>query len=92
MPDRGGNLPDLAFVRWEGERAEAGNVASFSVNLQKKPYVIRSGALTRCCLGCPALEPCFEGESPPFYTGHLTAATGSPKRWTASCLTDAPTV
>ena len=31
-------------------------IARFSVNLQKQPYAMHSGALTAGCFGCPAMH------------------------------------
>lgn len=84
--NEGGNLPDFAFVRRQDMRAEAGNViASFSVNLQKKPYDMHAGALAAGCYGCPAIEPCFERESPRVWVNvyHQRDSVRIEERWQA---------
>jgi len=82
----GGNLPDFALVRRQDMRAEAGNViASFSVNLQKAPYTLHSGARTAGCFGCPAMEPCFKKESPRVWVNvyHQRDSERIEERWQA---------
>jgi hypothetical protein len=84
--NEGGNLPDFALVLRQDRRAEAGNViASFSVNLQKQPYNMHSGALASGCFGCPATEPCFERESPRIWVNvyHQRDSVRIEERWEA---------
>jgi hypothetical protein len=82
----GGNLPDFALVRRQDKRAEAGNViASFSVNLQKEPYNMHSGALAAGCFGCPATSACFARESPRVWVNvyHHRDSERIEERWKA---------
>jgi hypothetical protein len=84
--NEGGNLPDFAFVRRQDRRAEAGNViASFSVNLQKAPYSMHSGALASGCFGCPAIKLCYEGRSPRIWVNvyHQRDSVRIEERWQA---------
>jgi hypothetical protein len=84
--NEGGNLPDYALVKRQDRRAEEGNViASFSVNLQKQPYSMHSGALTAGCFGCPAVTPCYENDSPRIWVNvyHQRDSVRIEERWGA---------
>ena len=84
--NEGGNLPDFAFVRRQDRRADVGNViASFSVNLQKKPYDMHSGALAAGCYGCPAITSCYEKKSPRIWVNvhHQRDSQRIEERWKA---------
>lgn len=84
--NEGGNLPDFAFVRHQHRPASAGNViASFSVNLQKRPYDMHSGALAAGCYGCAATSSCYAKQNKRIWVNehHQNDSRKIEARWSA---------